>query len=208
MNFLAHTLLGFNDKQLIAGQICGDFVRGRDLSAFPDRVATGIRLHRHLDAFADRHPALGEQRRSISHVPLRLSGILLDVLFDHHLAINWQTLSDMTLENHALQVHLALRENEKVMPDAVRRFADVLQTNDILQNNRYLSAIEQTLSKLSRRSAAFAPLALSKGEVEPLRQQLAPSFDGFYPQLRQAAWHYIEQYDKQHIQQHDKREDS
>jgi len=100
MNFLAHSLMGFDDDALIAGQFCGDFVRGRDLSQFPEAVERGIRMHRFLDIYTDSFPALQAARADIQQLPRRFSGIVVDVLFDHYLARNWKAVSDITLSEH------------------------------------------------------------------------------------------------------------
>jgi acyl carrier protein phosphodiesterase len=122
MNFLAHSLLGFDDSALIAGQFCGDFVRGRDLSHFPEQVARGIRLHRHLDVYTDSFPRLLSVRQEMTGVPRRFVGIIVDVLFDHHLASHWHKYSDLALSEHAGNIHGSLTEHEGVFPESLKKF--------------------------------------------------------------------------------------
>lgn len=192
MNFLAHSLLGFDDAELIAGQICGDFVRGSQLSQFPSRVETGIRLHRHLDRFTDTHPGLQEVRTTIDSVSYRFSGIVIDVLFDHFLARNWSRFSEHSLRDHADIVHAALAEHHEHLPERLQRFTQLLLRERILENNVDLSAIELTLARLSRRSARFAPLAIGESQLESLRYQLQEPFESFYPDLLDAARAYLD----------------
>lgn len=192
MNFLAHTLLGFEDDDLITGQVCGDFVRGRDLSRFPSRVEVGIRLHRHLDVFTDSHPALQEVRAAMEGVPYRFAGIVVDVLFDHFLAREWSRFSPHSLSRHAGTVHAALAMHEPILPERLQRFMTVLQRERILERNVDLSALKQTLARLSGRSARFAPLAIDIPCLSHLRYQLQSPFESFYPDLLTAARHYLE----------------
>ncbi len=192
MNFLAHTLLGFEDVDLITGQVCGDFVRGSDLSRFPSGVETGIRLHRHLDVYTDSHPALQEVRSTMEAVPYRFSGIVVDVMFDHFLAREWSRFSAHTLSRHASTVHAALAMHEPILPERLQRFRTVLRKDRILERNVDLSALKQTLARLSGRSARFASLAIDLPHLSRLQHQLQSPFELFHPDLLIAARRYLE----------------
>lgn len=194
VNFLAHSLLAFDDTQLMAGQFCGDFVRGSDLSRFPEGVEKGIRLHRYLDLFADRHELLGTEKRKLTLVPQRFCSVLVDVLFDHYLATHWSTVSSLPLPEHVSYVHQSLQEHEHLYPDSMKRFVSLLQAENILQNNQHLSSIEFTLKRLSRRSTKFSALAVSARQLEPVQHQLLPSFAQFYPDLHAAAVQYLDRH--------------
>jgi acyl carrier protein phosphodiesterase len=194
MNFLAHSLLGFDDTALIAGQFCGDFVRGRDLSQFPEPVARGIRLHRHLDVYTDSFPVLLSAREEMKSVPRRFIGIIVDVLFDHYLAVHWQKYSDVTLAEHAGNIQGALREHENIFPESLKKFMVALEEHSILENNVHLASIEYTLSRLSLRSSKFAALAVSQEQLAPWRDLLEAPFEAFYPSLEQAAVKYLSEH--------------
>lgn len=182
--------MGFDNTELIAGQFCGDFVRGSDLSAFPAGVQKGIRLHRYLDGFTDRHPILREQRKAIDLVPRRLCGILLDVLFDHYLAVHWDKVSEATLSAHTARVQQALAEHEACLPVGLKRFIVYMQRESVLQSNQHLSFIVLTLQRIASRSTALGPLVLSQAQLEPLANELTASFNRFYPELHDAALNY------------------
>lgn len=193
MNFLAHSLFGFDNPELVVGQFCGDFVRGSDLSSFPAGVEQGIRLHRHLDQFTDKHASLTPVRQSMPDVPRRFAGIVVDVLFDHYLALRWEQISDVSLEKHEQQVIRSLYEHEAYLPDRLIRFTRLLERECILQNNVHLAAIELTLARIAKRSERFAVLALNQERLDALRDRLEQPFDAFFPQLQKSAKEYIAQ---------------
>jgi len=194
MNFLAHSLLGFDDSALISGQFCGDFVRGRDLSQFPERVALGIRLHRHLDVYTDNYPRLLSARQQMIGIPRRFIGIIVDVLFDHYLAVHWRQYSDVSLKVHAGRVQRSLEEYEDIFPESLKKFMVALDRHAILENNLHLASIELTLKRLSRRSSSFAALAVSQDQLIPWRDLLEDRFEEFYPSLKQAASSYLSEH--------------
>lgn len=89
MNFLAHLWLADRTDTSLAGSILGDVVRGSDLSAYPDDIAQGIRLHRKVDAATDRHPRSVALRGHFADGERRYAGIVLDLVADHALATHW-----------------------------------------------------------------------------------------------------------------------
>ena len=70
----------------------------------------------------------------------------------------------------------------------------VLQSERILERNVDLSALAQTLARLSRRSERFAPLAIEVSQLSHLRHQLRSPFESFHPDLYKAARRYLESF--------------
>jgi acyl carrier protein phosphodiesterase len=89
MNFLAHLWLADRTQTSLAGSVLGDVVRGADLSAYPEDIALGIRLHRRVDAATDRHPVMQRLREGFGQGERRYAGIVLDLAADHALAQQW-----------------------------------------------------------------------------------------------------------------------
>jgi acyl carrier protein phosphodiesterase len=68
----------------------GDFVKGKDLSHFPEEIRQGIYLHRRIDDFIDRFPKVGELQQLMRGDMPKVSSIAIDLFFDHLLAKNWE----------------------------------------------------------------------------------------------------------------------
>ena len=110
MNFLAHLWLADRTQTSLAGSVLGDVVRGSDLSAYPDDIALGIRLHRRVDAATDRHPLIQNLREQFAQGERRYAGIVLDLAADHALAHLWPQLRDEPLEKFTQRCGLALAD--------------------------------------------------------------------------------------------------
>ena len=195
MNFLAHSLFGYSDDALITGQFCGDFVRGSKLSHLPRGIEVGIRLHRRMDAFTDAHEALKPAKVTLGAGRRRVSGIIVDVMFDHWLAVNWPDFSDLGIDQHVKAVHQAVRKHDEYIPAELARFMRFLHNEKVLESNGELAAIALTLGRLSSRSPRFASLAMNVEELEPLARTLDAPFRMFYPELDAAASGFLQQYD-------------
>ncbi len=187
MNFLAHSLLAFDDDEVMVGQFAGDFVRGRDLSAHPRRVALGIRLHRHVDAFTDRSTWMATLRARFPQSLRRFCGIAIDVGADYHLAAHWSlhtaSLGRGTLAEHALEVDRVLTLYRAQLPPGLDRLAEVMREQQLLERWATREGVEQTLQRLSRRSAAMAPLARCSEQLWALEDELADFVAQLWPAL-------------------------
>lgn len=110
MNFLAHLWLADQTQTSLAGSVLGDVVRGADLSAYPDDIALGIRLHRRVDAATDRHPLMQNLRAQFAQGERRYAGIVLDLAADHALAHMWPQFHHEPLESFTQRCGLALAD--------------------------------------------------------------------------------------------------
>lgn len=183
VNFLAHVYLARGVPDAIVGQLCGDFVRGKDLAHFPPAIAQGIRVHRAVDSYTDRHPLNLQARELFASPHRRFAGIITDVVYDHYLALEWDNYSDVSLEEYETTVKVALQARYALLPPRLQRFTEFLQTENILQNNLYQAKIELTLQRLSARRASMKPLATASSSLWQNNDQLKGLFDQFFPEL-------------------------
>jgi len=66
-------------------------------------LLAGVALHRSIDSFADRHPAFRRSRARISPARRRVGGIMVDLFYDHFLALHWSRLRGLA----GLEIDLA-----------------------------------------------------------------------------------------------------
>ncbi|MEK7257992.1 MAG: DUF479 domain-containing protein, partial [Bacteroidota bacterium] len=111
MNFLAHFLLSGKSEPLIVGNFLGDFLKNREVAALPETVRAGVILHRHIDTFTDRHPAVLQSVQRLRPVHGRYSPVLLDVFYDFILAKNWETYCSQNLGDFAAEKYEILQRH-------------------------------------------------------------------------------------------------
>ncbi len=188
LNFLAHLHLADPDPGLMLGGIVADFARNPEIALLPTDVQQGVRLHRLIDGFTDRHAVV---HRSISRVSARLgwfAGIVIDVYYDHLLARDWARFSAEPLPAFAARSYRVLEEAFSSTPaDAqwfIRRFID----GDYLVGYSTIEGIALTLARLSDRIAERMPkraiwLPDSLPDLAAADAELARDFQAFYPEL-------------------------
>ncbi len=167
----------------MVGQLCGDFVRGSSLTQFPDAIQHGIRLHRAIDSYTDKHPLNRQARDLFTDPHRRFAGIVTDVAYDHFLAIRWSDYCEMPLVDYAVQVSDALQVYRDVLPDNLKRFAPYLESEQILQRNIDKAHIDLTLDRISQRRKSMQPLSTAAPKLWANEAQLSRLFDAFFPQL-------------------------
>lgn len=89
MNFLGHLYFSNNDHELMYANLFGDHVKGRDMQSYSKIVRSGIQLHRSIDDYIDHHPVVVELMHQLYSELPKVTGIAIDLFFDHLLAKHW-----------------------------------------------------------------------------------------------------------------------
>lgn len=184
MNHLAHLLLAGPEEGDRLGALLGDHIKGRSaLEELPAPVIRGVRLHRFIDGFTDRHPAGVELLTSLQPPFRRYGGVILDILFDHMLDRHWRRFSDVPLTRFADEVNALFARRREVLPARLRRFLGWADATGLW--TRY--GEEEMLEEIFTRTAARhgRPSPLGRG-VEILRERDADievAFLKMFPEL-------------------------
>lgn len=186
MNYLAHLHLGGERPAQLLGSLYGDFVKGPLAGRWPAEIEAGIRLHRRIDVFTDAHPLVAAARARFPVARRRYSGILLDVFFDHCLALHWQRFAEAPLDDFTRHVYGVLAA-EPVLPERLALIAPRMAAQDWLGSYRDFAVLEQVLAGMQRRLSRPEALDGALVELEALYQPLSEDFLAFYPQLQAAV---------------------
>jgi acyl carrier protein phosphodiesterase len=185
MNFLAHLCLANGEPGLMLGGLFGDFVRGRRvLKTFPEPVRQGIVLHRYVDRCTDHSSVVKKLRRQFPREFRRYAGIIIDLAFDHELAINWWRYMPGSLERFDLEVRDLLRDNSELVPEKLNGFMRYADRHGLFTAYREEDVTLYALAGVGTRLSRPNPLH----RVSEIWPQLAPefklSFRQFFPQIQ------------------------
>jgi acyl carrier protein phosphodiesterase len=182
LNYLAHLRLSPADPQLRLGNLLGDFVRGVDVSLLPSRVQEGIAQHRLLDRFTDGHPAFRRSRARLGPAFARLSGVLVDVYYDHFLARGWERWGDgRTLPAFASETYRLLDEHRHSLTPPLRAALPHMVAQDWLGSYAEVEAIDATLARMAARMSRPTSLAEGGRELRAHYEALQADFAEFFP---------------------------
>lgn len=195
MNFLAHCAIPDRaltrpHPDLIAGGFLGDFVKGPVSDTLPADLATGVRLHRRVDAYSNTHPGI---RRSCERFPRelrRFAPIFVDVVADHALARHWQRFHPEPLTDFTARAYAAIEPHADRLPDHGRRFFDYMREVDLLARYAEREAMERGLLSVTRRLRRTHLDEAALDAVDAALPGLERDFLDYYPDMvsHAAAW--------------------
>lgn len=192
MNFLAHLWLSERAGLPLAGGILGDMLRGALPPDMPGPLAESVRLHRRVDAATDRHPRVQAARRSFGPSTRRYAGILLDVLYDHALARDWDRYSSEPLGEFADRAAAAVAAEGRWFERALHRAPRRESFGALLMSYRDESGIElalrRTAARLRRPEGLLDAMAGWHAHLPGLRRDL-PELLAYLQQLGGPALH-------------------
>jgi acyl carrier protein phosphodiesterase len=161
MNFLGHLYFSNGDHQLMHANLFGDFVKGRNLSAYPTEIERGIRLHREIDHYIDHHPVVLEMIHEL-YIPLpKVAGIAIDLYFDHILSKRWEDYHDESLTKFVHDFYSSKIEHEEVYSAEYLFMLQKMREKNWLEQYQYTSGLTKACHGVSRRISF--PNTLMKG---------------------------------------------
>lgn len=186
MNYLAHLHLGGPQPGDMLGSLYGDFVKGPLLGQWPSEIEAGIRLHRRIDAFTDSHPVVLQAKQRLPSKRRRYAGILIDLFFDHCLAVQWPAYASEPLDLFTARVYSVLC-TEPHLPGRLATMAPIMASQDWLGSYRDFSTLEKVVNNMSRRLSRPEGLLGGALELEQFYPALMQDFHEFYPELHTFA---------------------
>ncbi|WP_341646694.1 acyl carrier protein phosphodiesterase [Thauera sp. SDU_THAU2] len=156
MNYLAHAFLAGPLSSDRVGGIAGDFVRG-PLDPLPPGIGpllgAGLVLHRRIDAYADTHPAFQRSRARVSAQRRRVGGIMVDLFYDHFLAVHWTELAkdlpgESELECFTANTYRLVAIHPEPLPPAFREVFARMAAQDWLASYRDPASVALALDRI------------------------------------------------------------
>ncbi len=187
MNYLAHLYLSGEAPGIRVGNFIGDYVKGNSYNKFSPEIQKGIILHRRIDEFTDKHPLVKQSASRLREHYGRYSGIVIDMFYDHFLAVNWRHYSDIELSQYVTGVHRLLLFNYFKLPAKVKMFLPFLIKSRRLENYRHISGIERSLQIMSEYTSLPNKTGLAIEVLEINYEKFDAEFKEFFPDVMKLA---------------------
>ena len=129
----------------------GDFVKGKDLSNYPEKIQVGIRLHRRIDNFIDHHPDVIELLHLLYEPLPKVSGIAVDLYFDHLLAKNWNIFHDKDYDLFVNEFYASIDFNNVNYSERFYMMLNKMKEINWLHYYQFMEGLEKSSYGLSKR---------------------------------------------------------
>lgn len=183
VNYLAHSYLSFGKNELIIGNFIADSMHGNNFSGLPAGVVKGIMLHRKIDSYTDSHPVYLSSKHRFRKEFDKYSGVLMDIMYDHFLAKNFEHYSSVPLQEYATGIYKLLQDNYEFLPENAKRFYGYMTERNILYHYSSLKGIETVLTHLSHRIRHRYELQLAMPILEREYEEIEAEFSVFFEEL-------------------------
>lgn len=186
MNYLAHAYLTPDDDLLLMGNLWGDLLRPRDYPGLPQAMRRGIDLHRAIDRFTDAHPDVAAMRDLLRPAQGKYTPVVVDVLLDHVLSLQWADHHAEPLEVFCLDQYARVEGHLGLLPEPyqprVRRMLD----NRWLESCATRERMQHTLRMLSMRAAFENSMEDALFAYDRHADAMERLFGNFFAELKRA----------------------
>lgn len=192
MNYLAHSYLSYQQPDLIIGNFIADSIQGNRFEGLTEGIIKGITLHRKIDTYTDAHPVFLTSKHRFSKDFDKYSGVLMDIIYDHYLAKNFEQYSPLSLQQHADGIYEILKNNHDFLPEHAKRFYGYMTERNILFHYSSIEGIQTVLTHLSGRIRNRFELQLAIPILEANYKEIEEEFFIFFDDLQAFCKEQIE----------------
>lgn len=185
MNFLAHIFLSGNNDLIKIGNFMADGIRGNDYLNYPEEIQKGILLHRAIDTFTDAHPIWRQSKHRLHERYGHYSGVIIDILYDHFLAKNWNNYSNVPLVDFVEQFYQSLRDNYGLLSAKTKKIMPYMIESNWLVSYETIAGIERILFQMDYRTKHKANMQNAVEELKEYYIEFEEEFTLFFQDLIQ-----------------------
>jgi acyl carrier protein phosphodiesterase len=184
MNFLAHIYLSGNNDLIKIGNFMADGIKGKDYLNFPEEVKTGILLHRQIDTFTDSHSVYRKSKHRLHEKYGHYSGVIMDILYDHFLAKNWNLYSEVSLDLFVASFYKSLQSHHNLLTEKTKSILPVMTANNWLASYKSIKGIEKILFQMNYRTKHKAKMHEAIQELNTFYTDFEAEFFEFFEDLK------------------------
>lgn len=184
MNFLAHIYLSGDDELLTLGNFMADGIKGKQYKTYSTPIKKGILLHRNIDTFTDAHPIVKQSTRRLHAKYSHYSGVIVDILYDHFLAKNWLTYSQVPLAKFVNDFYDSLDRHYDLLTKSIQHMIPHMIADNWLLSYAEISGIATVLYNMNRRTRNRSGMDRAVEDLQEHYEEFEWEFTTFFEELR------------------------
>lgn len=184
MNFLAHIYLSGDDEGITIGNFIADGIKGKKYLKYPEAIQKGILIHRAIDSYTDHHPIVRSSTKRLHKKHGHYSGVIVDILYDHFLAKNWNKYCDIPLEKYVANFYNLLQDNYSILPSRIQRMMPYMIADNWLLSYETIPGISKILTQMSVRVKGKSNMNFAVLELKEFYNEFEEEFTTFFEELQ------------------------
>ena len=183
MNYLAHIYLSGENDLVTIGNFIADGIKGKHYKKYQVDVQIGILLHRHIDTYTDAHKTVRKSTKRLHEKYGHYSGIIVDILYDHFLAKNWNKYSLIPLNSYVDTFYDSLEEHYNMLPLRIQKMMPYMIADNWLLSYASINGISRVLAGMNRRTENKSGMDKAINELEIFYPDFEKEFTSFFDEL-------------------------
>ncbi|WP_396137522.1 ACP phosphodiesterase [Flavobacterium sp.] len=183
MNYLAHVYLSGTNDLIKVGNFMADSVKGNQYLNYEKELQHGILLHRHIDSYTDAHPIYRQSKHRLHEKYGHYSGVIMDILYDHFLAKNWEKYSSISLPEFAINFYQILENNLDLLQEKTKKIVPYLVTQNWFESYASITGIEKILFQMDYKTHHRVAMQEAVVELKYYYQEFENEFTLFFEEL-------------------------
>ena len=183
MNFLAHIYLSGDNDLITIGNFIADGIKGKDYKKYPKNIQIGILLHRHIDTYTDAHKTVRKSTKRLHEKYGHYSGVIVDILYDHFLAKNWDAYCRTPLGVYVQSFYDSLESHYDFLPLRIQKMMPFMITDNWLLSYASIDGISRVLNGMNRRTKNRSGMNEAVNELEIFYSLFENEFSSFFDEL-------------------------
>ena len=184
MNYLAHLYLSGNNHEIMIGNFIADHVKGKQIELFDEEIIKGIKLHRLIDEFTDTHKVVEQSKIRLRSEFGKYSPVIVDVFYDHYLAIKWEQYHHEELSLYANNFYTLLNNNHHRLPIRTQQMIQYMIPQNWLLNYKTIAGINKTLTGMSKRTKFESKMDVAAIYLDRYYSEFENEFNEYFDELR------------------------
>jgi acyl carrier protein phosphodiesterase len=184
MNYLAHLYLSGNNHEIMIGNFIADHVKGKQIELFDEEIVKGIKLHRLIDEFTDTHKVVEQSKIRLRSEFGKYSPVIVDVFYDHYLAIKWEQYHHEVLSLYADNFYTLLNNNHHRLPIRTQQMIQYMIPQNWLLNYKTIAGINKTLTGMSKRTKFESKMDVAAIYLDRYYSEFENEFNEYFEELR------------------------
>jgi acyl carrier protein phosphodiesterase len=115
----------------------------------------------------------------------KFSGIVVDLYYDHYLAVNWEDYSGRNLEGFVKESYGMLFKRYDLLPGRSKRILPFMVTQNWLVGYRNFKSLERVFQGMSRRSRFTSGMENAVSTLKENYEYFLQDFTEFFPEIIQ-----------------------
>lgn len=184
MNFLAHIYLSGENELIQIGNFMADSIRGKSYTTYSPLIIKGILLHREIDTFTDAHPIFRKSKHRLHEKYGHYSGVIMDIFYDHFLAKNWNSYSEISLELAADNFYKNLQLHYDILTDRAKNMMPPMIAQNWLVSYATLEGLSMILFQMDYRTKKRVAMHESIAELNEFYTEFETEFTAFFDEIQ------------------------